>query len=330
MSGGGGGGTTNTVSQPWSPAQPYLKKGLEATDAAFQAPPAYYPGQTFTGPTAGQIGAWGQQLGYADQVFGGQAAPKFGDATQTLSSVMQGGQGEYGQAGSLDARGAIQGMLTGTPDYAGAQGAIDAANAPILRQLQQDVIPGLNSRATFLNNGTGGIKTLNRVLPEVGQRMGENAQGIMNAERLRALETRNQAAGMVAQGGQNAQNNALTAANMLPGLAQFGMTPGALSQDFANWGAGFQDMAMQDQVNRWDYYQNLPRSNADWYNNAVRGSAGLGSQTQQQAPQGSKLAGVAGGALAGAAAGALSGGTVMGLPGAAFGGITGGLMGLLG
>lgn len=315
---GGGGGTTNTVTQPWKPAVPYLKENLDAAAAAFETPPAYYPGQTFTGPTSGQIGAWGQQLGYADQVFGGQAAPKFGDATQTLSSVMQGGQGQYGQAGSLDARGAIQGMLSGQPDYAGAQGAIDAANAPILRNFQQDILPGLNSRATFLNNGTGGIKTLNRVLPEIGQRMNENAQGLMNAERLRALETRNQAAGMVAQGGQTAQNNALTAANMLPGIAQFGMTPGALSQDFANWGAGFQDKALQDQVNRWDYYQNLPRDNADWYRSAVAPVAGLGAQSSQKAPQGSKLASIGGGALAGFAAGG------------PYGAIAGGVLGALG
>jgi hypothetical protein len=125
---------------------------------------------------------------------------------------------QFGRAGSLDATGAYQRMLSGTPDYAGAQGAIDAANAPILRQFEQDVLPGLNERATFLNNPTGGYKQLNRILPEMGERMSNNAQTIMNQERLRALSAQESAAGAISQGGLQSWGMGLDAASRQAGL----------------------------------------------------------------------------------------------------------------
>jgi hypothetical protein len=126
----------------------------------------------------------------------------------------------FGVAGDLDARGAYQSMLTGAPDYAGTQGAIDAANAPILRQFNEEILPGLNQRATFTNNQTGGIKALNRVLPQIGERMAENAQGIMNSERLRALDSRERAANAVSQGGFQGYGLGLSTAQGERGLEQ--------------------------------------------------------------------------------------------------------------
>jgi hypothetical protein len=153
------------------------------------------PGQT---NAAGQIGQYG---------FG-------------TSLDAQGRAPTFGVAGDLDARGAYQNMLSGQPDYAGTQGAIDAANAPILRQFNEQIMPGLNQKATFSNNMTGGIKALNRVLPEMGQRMGENAQNIMNQERLRALDAQERAAGAVTQGGFQGYGLGLQTAQGERGLEQ--------------------------------------------------------------------------------------------------------------
>lgn len=127
---------------------------------------------------------------------------------------------QFGVAGDLDARGAYQKMLSGTPDYAGAQGAIDKANAPLLRQFNEELIPGLNQKATFSNNMTGGIKGLNRAIPELGSRMSENAQGIMNNERLRALDAQERAAGAVSSGGFQGYGLGLQTAQGERGLEQ--------------------------------------------------------------------------------------------------------------
>lgn len=134
---------------------------------------------------------------------------------------------QFGTAGGLDARSALGGMLSGTPDYAGAQGAIEAANAPLVRQFQEQILPSLNERATFLNNPTGGYKTLSRVLPELGQRMSQNALGVMEGERQRALASRERAANLISQGGLQGYGLGLQGAGMQADLgrsaAEFGL-----------------------------------------------------------------------------------------------------------
>ena len=158
-------------------------------------------GQNAQGGMTSQIAPFatsqiGQSFQGPSQINPYQYQPNFGqagglDARGTLASMMGGQQGTYGnlasaansqmgqfgQAGNLDATNAYQQALSGQGDYSTLQSNIEAANAPILRQLNQEIIPGLNSRATFLNNGTGGIKTLNKVLPEVADRMSQNATG---------------------------------------------------------------------------------------------------------------------------------------------------------
>jgi len=357
----GGGKTQTTNNAPWSVAQPFIEQGLRGAQAAYQTPPQYYPYQGFVGPTPGEMQAWGNRLNYADQVFGGAQAPQFGDATQALRQQLTGqntlgslagtvggmagqqlGQGlnPFGQAGALDARGAIGQMLSGQPDYSGLQGAIDAANAPILRQFEQDILPGLNQRASFLNNPTGGIKQLNRVLPEIGQRMSENAQALYQGERNRALQQQAEAANLVSQGGLNfnqnmlglgglagqlgsqASSDQLRAIGLFPTIAQTGEAPGLLGSQFADWGRGFQEQALGDQMNRFNYYQNLPWQQAQNYLGLTTGAGGLGGQSTATQPGGSRLAGAAGGALAGAQLGSMFPGIGTGI-GAGIGGLIG-------
>jgi hypothetical protein len=333
-----GGGTVKQTSDPWKPAQPYVLDSLQGAQQAYNNPPQYYPGQGFVGPTAGQAQSWSDRLGYMDSVFGGQPTLQYGNAVGGVNSLLGGGGmgtlanqlggqagnqlgawNQFGTADGLNATGAINSMLSGQPDYTGLQGAVDAANAPILRQLNQEIIPGLNTRATFLNNETGGVKALNKVLPDVLQRMDENAQGLYNQERLRALGSRDAAAGMVAQGGQQANQGNISLGNLFgnlaggaagatnQGLAQFGnigqmgQMPGDLNAAFADWGAGFSNQALQDSMNRWNYNQTQPMDMASWYSQIVNGTAGLGGS--QKVPSNS-TSGTAAGALGGAAAGA--------------------------
>lgn len=129
-----------------------------------------------------------------------QQQPDFRSAFGS-AGMANAGMGQFGTAGNLNATGAINQALSGQGDYGGLQQAIDAANAPILRQFNEEIIPGLNSRATFLSNPTGGIKTLNRVMPEIGQRMNENAATLTEGERRRALDSQQNAMGLVSQGG---------------------------------------------------------------------------------------------------------------------------------
>ncbi len=208
-------------------------------------------------------GALGSQLS-GQTALGGMANALSGPATQGLISGIQQGPSsvgrygfntqlnpygmapQFGQAGGLDARGALQSALSGQPDYSGAQANIDAANAPLMRDFQNNVLPGLNSRATFLNNGTGGIKALGNILPELGSRMSQNATGIMEQERQRALGAQQNAAGLVSQGGLQSYGLGLQQAQGQAGLQQ-ALAGQNLATDQAN--AGLQGNYRADLLN---------------------------------------------------------------------------------
>jgi len=174
---------------------------------------------------------------------------------------------QFGTAGSLDARGALGQALSGTPDYSGLQGSIDQANAPILRQLNEEIIPGLNQRATFLNNETGGIKALNRVLPEVGERMSQNANSLYEGERQRALASQQNAAGLVSQGGLGAYGLGLQGAGASADLSR-SLAGQNLATDTTN--AGLQNQYRGDMLGFGNLAGGLAESSAL---NSARGAA---------------------------------------------------------
>lgn len=329
--GAGGGGTQNTVAEPWSGSQPYLRDVMNQAQQLYQTGGAqYYPGQTFVGPTAGQLGAWNTALGYSDQVYGGQNAPKFGEATGALSNVLGGGYlGGLAGGSSQQAGAALNSMLSGTPDYSGLQKSIDAANAPLLRQFEQEILPGLNQKATFYGNPTGGIKAVNQILPELGERMSQNANAAYEQERQRALAAQQSALGLYGQFGQGATQAQIAGAGLFPSLAEAGRYPGQIQEQFANYGAGFQQQALNDQINRFNYYQNLPQQNLQNYSSIINGYGGLGGTQSTTLPQGNRTAGAAGGAIGGAVAGAQIGSVFPGI-GTGIGAIGGALIGGLG
>ncbi len=337
MSGGDG----KTVTAPWAGAEPYLRDALgQAAGNYYRGGPSAYPGQSFVGPTAGQIGGWDTQLNYADQVFGGQNAPKFGQATDalganlagntqlgsmanTISPIASGAIGSsfgnpFGTAGGLDARSAIQQQLSGTPNYDAVRGATDAANQQTWDQFYNKVIPQLNQRASFLGNPSGAIKDLNSAVTQIGTNANLNAQQANLAEYNRAQAAQQGASQLVSQGGLSSQSNALglgglagnlasgssdaqlRGAALFPSLAQAGAIPGQLSSQFGDWGAGFQNQALQDQIGRYNYYQQAPYQNLQNYSGLINGYGGLGGTTSQTPSGTAKATGAVGGAVAGA------------------------------
>lgn len=365
MSGGGGNQTTVQKTDPPAYLQPFLTDIAQTGYRNSQTPPAFFPGPTFLGPTQGQLDAFGQQFDYLDSVYGGAQAPRFGDAAGALNANASGntGLGRFaGQitpfagdritqgfgspltsASGIDTSAAFNRALSGTPDYAGLQGSIDAANAPILRQFNEQILPELNQKAAFLGNPTGGIKAVNRILPQLGAQMQENALRATESERQRALAEQTGAAQFLTNAGQQNRSqllglgglaqglsgqvagNQLQAAGQFPQLAMAGMAPGQLSAQFADFGRQFQDQALQDQIDRFNYYQNLPNQTLQNLVGIINPQAGFGGVQTGIGPGKNRLAGAAGGALAGAAAGSVIPGI-----GTAVGAIGGGLIGGLG
>lgn len=365
MSSGGGKQTTVQKSDPPEYLQPFLTDIAQTGYRNSQTPPGFFPGPTFLGPTQGQIDAFGQQFDYQNSVFGGGQAPKFGDAASAVNANATGNTGlgqlsgqitpfagqqltqGFGspltQASGMDTSSAFNRALSGTPDYAGLQGSINAANAPILRQFNEEILPGLNQRAAFLGNPTGGIKSVNRILPQLGAQMQENALRATEGERQRALAEQTGAAQFLTNAGQQNRSqllglgglaqglssqvagNQLQAAGQFGGLAQAGMAPGELSGRFADFGRQFQQQALDDQRARFDYYQNLPNQQLGQFAGLINPLAGIGGVQTGMLPGGSPAGGALGGALAGASAGSFAGPY-----GALIGGAIGGVGGYFG
>ncbi len=225
------------------------------------------PGQT---NAAGQIG----QYGFGTSLDPSGKAPTFG------------------VAGGLDARGAYQSALSGQPDYAGVQGAIDAANKPLLRQFNEQFMPAVNQRATFTNNMTGGIKAVNRELPQLADRMSENALSITEGERQRALGAQERARDAISSGGFQGYGLGLSTAQGERGLEQ-GLANLGLNTDQTRAGMMLNDFGTGMQgANFGLQQQGMMADSADRYRADLLNLGSLGGQIAGQA--GSQQLGAAG------------------------------------
>lgn len=237
---------------------------------------------------------------FTPNVGGPQSIGSYGfDPRLDMASFTPG----FGQAGGLDARGAYNSMLSGTPDYAGVQGAVTAANAPLMRDFEQNFLPSVAGRAGISGHDTGSIKMFNRGIADLGERMSNNALAINEGERQRALGAQERAAGAVTQGGFQGYGLGLQGASTDLGArqsaAQFGLNQdlsrAGLGSDFQNkqlqaFGLGLQGAGQQANLNQsgaqFGMNQDLARAglNSD-YRSQMLGLGGLQGNLANQATQ---------------------------------------------
>jgi len=288
------------------------------------------------GPAAGAMGALGGTMaGNIAQMFGGPTVAPYA-----------------GIPAAVDPTNAMASMLSGQGNYGLVQDAVRAGAQPVLDRLFEDVMPQLRSSGIAAANPTGEIKDLNRIVPRVMRDITNAGTQAALGEYNRAMGSRDAAASQMSnlaqqaqQFGSNLQQNALDnyrqqvlglggigtdllgqqSADMRAGLAmmpqtiQTGMMPEQYMQQYGQFQQGFEQAALQDAINRWNFTQNQPLEMANWYNQILSGVPGLGSTTTSSVA-GNPMAGAAGGAMAGAGLGSLlpSAAGAQGL--AAFGG----------
>lgn len=213
MSKGGAQQTQTTSSGPWSGAVPGLNDALSKAMAAYNSPGA-------------------QDL--ANKTYGGGNI-NLGGVSGAYNGILNGSGGLGGllSGNGGGANSALQSMLAGHPDYASVNANANAADRATLQNFNQTEIPQLNSRATFLNNGTGGIKTLSADMPALAAQMAASRQGALENERGRALGAQQTGLGLYGQFAGQQGGQQLGAVGMFPGLAQAQMTPGVLPQQQA-------------------------------------------------------------------------------------------------
>ena len=259
-----GGAETNATSSPWGPSQGYL------LDLMRQAQGMQQSGQGMTAPmTPWQAQGLWQQL---------QAVP--------------GMQQQFGQANN-----AWQTALNQQNPYAGYENVADnpyvnamhaASQQQINQNLERNVMPALTAGSMSvggLNNsrvGKGGIAE--------GIAAGDTQTAIANSRA--ALNSSAYKTGLNAsvQGNSQAMAERMNAMNQTGNMMQYGLMPGQATQNVGNV---IQNQAQAQQMDPWN--------RLGWLGNLYGGMAGQGSQSTQEQPGGSRVAGALGGAAAGTA-----------------------------
>jgi hypothetical protein len=282
---------------------PYLEMGLQRAEKLFFGgpQPSLYPGQMYVSPSqqTEQALAMQEQLANA-------ASPLLGAGQQAYLSSL----GQVGQT-------AAGGFLQGSPYQ---QAMLASATRPITQQFGEQVIPGIAS--IFSKAGRYGSGAMERALggatEAYGRALGDVSTNIVGKDYAseRGLQ-------------QQAQLSQAALAQAAPSFFQMGFLP---SQALAQVGAAREQIAaqpLQEQIQRYQYAQQLPYQQLQGFLSSVYGTPMGGSQ-YAQTPQSKTnyLTQGLGGALLGSQVGNLFGG-IGGLSGSQTGAILGGLGGLL-
>ena len=316
------GGSTNTVTRTeLDPAmRPYVQYGLGEAQRLYQAgAPEYFTGQTYIGPSQQTQAALSAMQSRAMQ--GNPLVPL---AQQQLATTLGGSRAEtLGSATSPTLANTIAGGYLGQNPYytAALQPGFQAASTSY-----QDAINQMRSRAS----AAGRYGTNEALMSQEQRAQGALANALANqaaqlgysgyeAERGR----QQQALGMGLDLYEAERARQQAAIGAAPGLAAQDYTDIAQLAQVGQASEAYQQAALQDAIQRFNFQQQAPYSSLQSFLSAAYG-APMGQQTVQPTYS-NPLAGILGGALTGAKLGS----AVPGL-GTTAGAIGGGLLGLLG
>lgn len=387
MSGGGSSGTQNTTATPWAGIQPSLNSFYANAANAWnngQIAPAQNTGQVAPWNSdlnkayyqalggnqlasnltqdlasgniggSGNVGAMGLQNiingnfgNGAGAALSGIANGNFANnaATSGLSSLAAGNYGGNAATAGLLSTANGAGLNVNTPAL---QGAIQAANQPVVQNYQQAVLPGLLS--TFSANGRLGsganMSAIGQSESQLGQTLANNAGTLTNNAYQNALQQQLTAqgtlAGLTSNAGNTLLGGQLNAGSTLGSLTNsasqnlgalqgnaLSAVPGMTSANLGVAGGlqSYLQSVLNSNITQQNYNNNLPLlalQNMEGLLNPGLSLTGQSSHSSQ-----SNAANPFGLALGGAATGAAIGSAVPGI-GTAIGAGVGGLAGLLG
>jgi hypothetical protein len=272
------------------------------TTTSTNSPPAYaIPGLTFA---AGQ--AQNNYTNAQPQYYpGSTVAPLSSQTNEALQQTQQ--MAEQGNPTLSSANTQLGNVINNGQTNPFLGGAVSAAVQPLFQQFQQQVLPQIQSQFGLMGRTGSGAEA-----GAVGQATSAFGQQANNA-----------AAGLAYQSANDSANRQLTGVALAPSTAQSQYLP---QQELANVGSVYdsQNAAnLQDQVNRYNYQQNLPANSLNQLIAQLQGSSyGGGTATQTRVQQPSSL-GLAGGALTGAALGGAVAGPLGAAPGLGIGALMG-------
>lgn len=250
-------GTSSGESKIDPALRPYLEMGLQrANQLFFGAQPSLFPGQMYVSPSEQTLQALSQQEKLAT------------GAQPTLEAAQQAYQASLGQIGQT----AAGGFLQGSP-YRDAM--VQAATRPITQQFGEQVLPGVASLYSRAGRyGSGAMeRAIGGATEAYGRALGDVSSNIVGQDyaRERGLQ-------------QQAQMGQAALAQAAPSFFQMGFLP---SQALATVGAAREGIAaqpLQEQIQRYQYAQQLPYQQLQGFLSSVYGTP-MGSSQFGQVPQ---------------------------------------------
>lgn len=324
MSMGGGGGGTQTVRTELDPAmRPFVEFGLNEAQRLYQTGgPQFYPGQTYVGPS--QMTQQGMQMAQQRALAGSplvQGAQQTVGALQTATNPALGAYGDiYGRAGYNPAMGmtgqtASGAYLGGNPFFQGAFQPAARAAQDVFEQNIQNIASQASQAGRYGSGAMGQLQDrasgqFAQALTDVagqlayqnyGQERGLQEAAIQNLGGLanQALQTQLAAAGGLGQTAASDYARQLQAAAMSPEMAAQDYADIQRLVDLGQMQEGYQEMALADAMNRFNFQQAAPFTNLQSYLSAAFG-APMGTQTSQPIYR-NQLGSAFGGGLAGTA-----------------------------
>lgn len=326
MSKGGGDTTTVQKSEPWSGLKPYLIDAYaKARNIQENGVPQYYPGATYT------PASWMSQAGIDRLASRGQQ----GSPLQTAASNFALNATNGGQVSPYTTKAADTLWGTASGDYLNANPYLDQmfgqAAGNLTQQFNEGVMPGLNSTFGQAGRTGSGAHALayGKAAGELGDTLGTLSANIYGNNYATERQNQLMAGSQLGAMGDQQFGNRLDAAKLGMGVAsqdyndiQQMLNAGQLSEGYSN-------QILQDDMNRFNYYQNLPQQNMSQYVAWLNGIPGANFAS------GTSSANNGGGGVGGALGGGLAGGSLasmMGLSGPLGWGLAGlgALGGLLG
>lgn len=270
MPSGGSTQKTQATNEPWPAAQPVLKQGLADAQALYKSGSAFnpYPGSTVVPFAPQTVQSMQEQLSYANAL-----KPNF---ERNFNNVAQ----NLYNGGLNDIQKGVVGRLTGQ-----ATAKFDPNNNPgfasVLKQATDSANNAVNLGASAAGRYGSGIHQGN-VAREVG-----NVAGQLTANEYNDFKNRQDAANAsLFNAGQQQQNNIWQGTNELGNAYNTLLAP---SQTIAGVGAQNEDWSsrmINDQLRKWQGYQQAPKSAIEWLAAIGSGAGSLGgsSSTRAQGP----------------------------------------------
>jgi hypothetical protein len=265
--GGGGSDTQTTDTSPWIEQQPYLMDIFSQAQQLYNAPgPEYYPYAMTAALSPESVGGMQSLLDY-----GG-----------TYGQMYQGMGGEAMQFGLQDV------LNPETNKY--MQAHAEAAIRPLTENLMGNVMPQIGSAA------------------QKGGAYGGARQGLLESQALNNYMQN--VTDTTSRMYSNAYGQGLgtfgTTLGQMGNVQQAGMVPGQMQMQLGDYQNAYNQQLINEDVNRYNYYQNLPQQQLANYAGTVSGNYG-GVSTQQLPSQNPWAAAIGGGLMGYGATGNLWG-----------------------